>query len=154
MVSGLALEDVLALPQSGCVFAIVRVFFEVLQIMNDRQAAVMEFSADPAHRRMSRIVVAVVVLAITLCVACIWSLPTKYCNYLVPTILGCSVVSLILVARRYVSRVTVLLERHGLICEHCGCSTIPRPDEIVLRTSDGAFGTEVCYNCDIGLLGD
>lgn len=154
MVSGLALENVLALPQIGCVSVFVFVFLEILKIMNKRQAAVMKFSADPAHRRMSRIVVAVVVLAITLCVACIWSLPTKYCNYLIPTILGCSVVSLILVARRYVSRVTVLLERHGLICEHCGCSTIPRPDEVALRTSDRVFGTEVCYNCDIGLSGD
>lgn len=122
--------------------------------MNKRSVAVIEFNADPAHRRMLRIVVVVVVLTVAVCLGCIWSLPTKYCNYLIPAILGCSVVSLIIISRRYVSRVSGLLERHGLICEHCGCSTIPRPDEVSLRASDRAFGTEACYNCDADLSDD
>ena len=119
--------------------------------MNKRSAAVMKFNADSAHRRMSRIVVVVVVLAVAICLVSVWLMPTKYCNFLIPAILGCAVVSLVIFSRRYVILVTSLLEQHGLICEQCGCSTIPRPDEVSLRASDKAFGTEVCYNCDIDL---
>ena len=122
-----------------------------LRIVNKRNAAVIEFNADAAHRRILRIVVVVVVFNVAVCLVCIWSLPTKHCNYLIPSILGCSVVSLIIISRRYVSWVTGLLERHGLICEHCGCSTIPRPDDVSLRASDRTFGTEVCYTCDTDL---
>ncbi|MCH1440163.1 MAG: hypothetical protein L7W43_10940 [Rubripirellula sp.] len=122
--------------------------------MNKRIAAVMEFNADPAHRRMLRIVVVVVVLAGASCPVCIWSLPTQYCNYLIPAILGCSIISLIIISRRYGSWVTWELERRGLICEHCGRSTIPRPDEVALSASDKACGAEVCYHCNAELASE
>ncbi|HBV62727.1 MAG TPA: hypothetical protein DEF45_06860 [Rhodopirellula sp.] len=122
--------------------------------MNKRSAAIIEFNAHPAHRRMLRVIVVVVFLATVGCLFGIWSLPTKYCNYLIPAVLGSSVVSLIIIARRYRNWVTGLLEWHGLICDQCGCSTIPRPDEVALRVSDRAFGTEVCYHCDAVLSGE
>lgn len=136
------------------VLSFVSVFFcscEDLKIMEKRSAAVMEFHADPAHRRMSRIVVVVVLLTVAICLVSVRSLTAKDCNSLIPAIPGCSVVSLIIVSRRYVRLVTGLLEQHGLICEECGCSIIPRPDEVSLYASDRAFGTEVCYTRDIHL---
>lgn len=119
--------------------------------MNKRSAAVMEFNADPEHRRMLRILAVVVVLTVAVCFVSIWLVPTKYCNFLIPLILGCSIVSLIVISRRYARFVTGLLGKHELICEQCGCSTILRPDEVLLRVSDKTFGTEVCYTCGTDL---
>ena len=119
--------------------------------VDERRSAVSKFNAEPAHRRLCRTVIAIVVLTVTACVVLVGLLPTKYCNYLIPVVLGSALVLLMLVARQYVRVVTELVERHSLVCEHCGCATIARPDEISLRTSDKTFGIEVCYNCDTEL---
>ena len=58
------------------------------------------------------------------------------------------------VARRYIKKVTNLIEQHGLLCSQCGHATIPRPDEASLRTSGQLFGVEICYNCDADLTTD
>ena len=128
--------------------------FEAWLGVNKRKAAVNEFNSHPAHRWMLLIMVVVVSLTAVGCLICIGSLPTKYCNYLIPAILASSVVSLVIIARRYTTRVTGLLQCHGLICDQCGCSTIPRPDEVSLHVSDKALGTEVCYHCATDLSGD
>ena len=121
---------------------------EAIVNVDERTHAVSKFNAEPAHRRLYQTVLAIVFMAVTACVAFVGLLPTKYCNYLIPVVLGISLVLLMLVARRYVRLVTEMVQRHSLVCEHCGCATIARPDEISLRTSDRTFGIEVCYNCD------
>lgn len=77
--------------------------------------------------------------------------PTRYCNYLVPTLLAAALILLVLIARRYARLVTSLIEKHELLCATCGGATIPRPDELALRSGLDAFGTDVCYNCDADL---
>ena len=122
--------------------------------VNKRKEAVNEFNSHPAHRWMLLIMVVVVLLTAVGCLIGICSLPTKYCNYLIPAILASSVVSLIIIARLDTAWITGLLQYHALICSQCGCPTILRPDEVSLRVADRAFGTEICYHGDADLSGE
>ena len=120
----------------------------------ERQSSVREFTADPAHRRLYGIVVLTVLVTVAACGLSIMFIPVRYCNYLIPSLLGTSLLCLMFVARRYIKKVTNLIEQHGLLCSQCGHATIPRPDEVSLRTSGQLFGVEICYNCDSDLTTD
>ena len=95
-----------------------------------------------------------VLATVAACGLFIMFVPVRYRSYLIPSLLRTSLLCLMFVARSYITKVTNLIEQHGLLCSQCRHATIPRPDEVSLRTSGQLFGVEICYNCDADLTTD
>jgi hypothetical protein len=112
----------------------------------DRSEATKKFEASPIHRTITVQIVSVVLAVAVTCIVLINTLPTSYLNNLVPLTIATGLSILFYLAIKYQRAVSKLIDETGLRCDHCGKSTIARPDHIQCRTVP-TMNESTCYNC-------
>ncbi|MGB0597124.1 MAG: hypothetical protein ACPGLY_10560 [Rubripirellula sp.] len=112
----------------------------------DRSKATKKFEASPIHRKITVQFVSIVLAVAATCVVLINTLPTSHLNNLVPLTIATGLSILFYLAIKYQRAVSKLIDEIGLRCDHCGKSTIARPDHIQCR-SVPTMNESTCDSC-------
>lgn len=111
-----------------------------------RDDAIRIFRESGIHRQANRRIYLTVFVTAVMCIGLINPLPTSYLNYLIPLTLAIGLSTLFRFAIVYQQKISSIIRKTGLGCQHCGQSTVARPDCTYFR-SRSRHDNSACFHC-------